>query len=85
MVQAARQRRISAEANETGYGNLALKSLWPRGIQTPTNSSVGAIDQGIQTPTNPSAGTIDPRIHSRSLEAVRGRPNRDNRRVRVIT
>ena len=41
------------------------------GIQTPTNSSVGAIDQGIHTPTNSSVGAIGQAIGSRSFEEFR--------------
>ncbi len=40
---------------------------------------------GIQTPTNLSVGAIDQRIRSRSREVVSCRPNRDDRRVCVIT
>ncbi len=41
--------------------------------------------EGIQTPTNSSVGAIDQRIRSRTLEAVSCRPNRDDGRVCVIT
>ena len=57
-----RQRRLALEG--------ASRLVGRRGIQTPTNSSVSAIDHAIP---------------SRSLEAACGRPNRNDRRVCVIT
>ncbi len=51
----------------------------------PVNSVVRRLDEEFQTPTNSSVGAIDQRIRSRSLEAVSCQPNRDDRRVCVIT
>ena len=52
------------------------------GIRTPTNSSV-AEAPGIQKPTIPSVGASCQCINSWSLEAIVGRPNRDDRCVFV--
>jgi hypothetical protein len=40
---------------------------------------------GMQTPTTSSHGAIGQRIHSRSLEAVCGLPNRDDLRLCVVS
>ena len=86
--QAVGRPRIFMQGPQAIQAHTASET-GPASPETPSSDRLADFSQsparGIQTRTNSSVAAIGQHIHSWSLEAITGRPNRDDRRVSVIT